>query len=149
MSAIPWGLVARAAAVLGFLLVLWWVVGRIRVSYTAEKERDIAVSNLGKYRARVQVQARRFAKQQAVDQKADEALTSRLNKLQDENDHLKRVISRMATTVETTDAQGNRRISINPDLWLCVSTFVSRDAADIAACEARSGASGLPGTVGH
>jgi hypothetical protein len=53
LPAFSWKLVAKIAAVLAVLLVLWWVQARIRVSYQAEAERDAAKAALTQYEAAV------------------------------------------------------------------------------------------------
>lgn len=149
MPVIPWRLIGALVAV---GLLAWgamWTVGRIRVSYQAEQERDTAIANHKAYVTEAERKAEAATEQQAKDQAADKVTAERLDKLADEVGRLRRAIAGIKPTVEKTDASGNPRTAINPDYWLCVSTYVTRDAADTAACEARAGASGVPDPVRH
>lgn len=146
---IPWGLIAKGGAVLALVLALWWIQSRVRISYKAEHERDAAVLNLANYRASIETRDRIAAAQQAADQKADAELTSRLVALQADNEALRRSIARVAATVEKPDANGVPRLAVNPMWWVCLSTAVSRDAADTAACQARASTGELPNAIGR
>lgn len=141
---IPWKLLGYGIAALALAAVLWWVSSRIRVSYQAEQERDAAVANLAGYRESVETQARVAAAQQIKDQKNDAALTSRLAALEADSAALHRALMSIASTVERTDANGVRRLAINPDWWLCHSSELTRDAADAAACKAHSSDGDVP-----
>lgn len=149
MIPIPWRLVGYLAGAAALVMVLWWVQSRIRVSYQAEQQRDSAIASLTTFRESVARAARVAAAQRELDQKADAALNARMAALQAENEAIRRALTRLKATVETTDAQGHTRVAIDPDWWLCVSTFVTRDPADSAACEARSGAGSVPDPVGR
>jgi hypothetical protein len=144
---IPWRLIGYGVAALVILSVLWWLQSRIRISYQAEHRAKAAETNLANYRRSVETQARVAHAQQIEDQKKDAALTAHLAALEADNAAIRRALLRMSSTVEKPDAEGVPRLSVNPDAWLCVSTFVSRDAADRAACEARAGTGRVPDAI--
>jgi uncharacterized membrane-anchored protein len=147
LPAFSWKLVAKIAAVLAVLLVLWWVQSRIRVSYQAEAERDAISATHAAYKAMAQAMAAAAAKRMEADAAADKAHTARVDVLNTENEGLRRLLAGTPATVESSDANGNRRVAINPCWWLRVSGFVTRDPASTAPCEAGSSAGGLPSTV--
>ena len=149
MPAIPWRLIGVLVAV---GLLAWgamWTVGRIRVSYQAEQERDTAIANHAAYVTEAERKATAATAQQAKDQAADAKTAAKLELLATEVDRLRRAIAGIKPTVEKTDENGRTRVAVRDDWWLCVTTFVTRDAADTATCEARAGASGVPDPVRH
>lgn len=146
---IPWRLIGYAAAALVLVLSLLWVGKRIRVSYQAEQERDTAVANLATYRNAVETAARVAAAQKAKDEAADAAMSTAMDRIRNDNDKLRGLIARLSSTVERTDAQGTHSLAVSANWWLCVSTAVSRDPTDTAACEANAGPSGVPDPISH
>lgn len=144
---IPWRLIGIGAAALVLAAVLWWVQARIRVSYQAEQERDTAIASLSAYQASVETAARVAAAQQLSDQKADAALVARLGSLESDNEALRRALARIPSTTEKPDANGVPRLAIAADWWLCRSSQLTHDPADVAACAARAGVAGVPNAV--
>jgi hypothetical protein len=65
LPAFSWKLVAKIAAVVAVLLILWWVQSRIRVSYQAEAERDAAKAALTQYEAAVTAREKQAAAERA------------------------------------------------------------------------------------
>lgn len=144
---IPWRLIGIAVGVLAIVGGLWWVQHRISISYSAERERDTAVANLTNYQAAVETAARVAAAQLATDQKADAAMASRMTALQADNEALHRAASLIPSTVEKLDAHGVPRLAIAGDWWLCRSSQLTRDPADVSACKARAGDAGVPNAI--
>lgn len=147
MIPITWKL---AGAAIGVGLLVWaglWITGRIRVSYQAEQERDAAVANHAAYKTLVEGAAARAAARMELDALADADLASRIDALDDERRRLAAAVSSIKPTVEKPDENGVPRVAIDPRWWLCVSTFVTRDPADAAACEADPGTGSLPNPV--
>ena len=144
-----------AYAVVGLVAAgfLWWLVATVKKAErvdAAEAAAKQAVANLDNYRARVEEQARKDAEQLERDRRRDQVLTSTLAALQDDNEALRRAVSRLASTVEKPDANGVPRLAINPDWMLCaVSAPLGRDPADIAACETRAGDGGVSNPERH
>ena len=101
------------------------------------------------YRATAEKQARLFALQQEKDQRADQALASRLSALESDNTRLRRLLAGVKPTVEKTDASG-RTCPVASDAWgVCVTAQVSRDPTHIAACEAAAGNASVSSPVNH
>jgi hypothetical protein len=146
---IPYRLIAYGAAAIALIAILWWVQARIRVSYQAEQERDAAVANLSAYQRAVETNARLAALKQAEDQAADAAMSRRVDALRNDNDKLRATLALLRTTVERTDANGNRSAAVSGLYWLCVGTAVSRDPTDTAACQAGTGPAGVPDPISH
>lgn len=136
MIPIPWKLVGAAVGVALLAAILWWVQARIRVSYQAEQERDAAVANHTAYKSLVEGAATRAAARMELDALADADMNAKIEALDDERRRLAAAVSSIKPTVEKPDANGVPRVAIDPRWWLCVSTFVTRDPADAAACEA-------------
>jgi hypothetical protein len=150
VMAVPWGLVAKAGAIISLVLLLAWVGHRVKVSYRAEAERDHARAEFVSYRNAVEAQAKRDAAQRAKDQAGDQALTSRVASLQADNEALRRAASRVPATVEKPDAHGNTSVAVNPDWMLCrISATLGHDPADVAACKARAGDGSVPNPVSN
>jgi hypothetical protein len=149
MTTISWRLIGVVVAV---GLLVWgamWTVGRIRVSYQAEQERDAAIENHKAYAAEAERKNAAATKQGTVDGAADTKTAQRIESLNSELADIRRLLAGMKPTVETQDAEGKTRVAISGDWWLCTSTFVTRDPADTATCEARAGARGVPNAVSH
>jgi hypothetical protein len=146
-AAFPWKLAAGVAAAAVVAAVLWWAQARIRVSYQAEQERDAIAEQFGGYRELVESNAIRASARMELDGKADAETAVRIENLEVERARLARAVARIPSTVEVPDENGRPVLRIAGDWWLCVSAFVSRDAADAAACEALAGAAGVPNAV--
>lgn len=144
---IPWKLIGIVAGAAAIVAVLWWTQSRIRISYQAEQQRDAAIATHAAYKAAVQEGAAVWAAKFQRDQEADVALNTEVERLEDERASLDRATDTKKPSVEKTDANGVTRLSINPDWWLCVSTYVSRIPADAAACEADPSIGSLPNAV--
>jgi hypothetical protein len=145
-----WGLALKLAAIAAVLGLVWWGIGRIRVSYTAEKERDDERAGHAVYVARVEKDAKVAAAKQAAHEREDAELNATVEAIRKENEWLHRTVMKLAETVERTDANGNRSVGINPDWMQCaVSAPLGRSPADMAKCKALSGDGGVPDPERH
>lgn len=139
---IPWKLIGYLAAAAALAGILWWVQGRIRVSYQAELERDAAIATHRTYVDAVQASAAIAAGKLERDQQNDVEFAGRITALENDNAELSRILAGTPASVEVVDDQGKHRVAINPDWWLCLSAGLSRDAADVAACKTSAGDGG-------
>lgn len=147
MTGIPWKLIGIVAGAAAVAAILWWTQSRIRISYQAEQQRDASIATHAAYKAAVQEGAAVWTAKFQRDHEADVALNTEVERLETERASLDRATDTKKPSVEKTDANGVTRLSINPDWWLCVSTFVSRIPADAAACEADPSTGSLPNPV--
>lgn len=147
LAGLPWRLIAKGVGILLVVAGLWWAQARIRVSYQAEHERDAAIEQHAAYREAVQASAIRAVARMEIDAAADAETADRIEKLESEAAGLRLAASRIPSTVEKPDAKGVPRLAINGPWWLCVSSHLTRDAADVSACEAGSGVAGVPDAV--
>jgi hypothetical protein len=144
-------LIAYGVALLAVAGAAWWFVATLEKA----NERDQAIADREQlqvefdgYRELVQTSAIRAVAALERDAGDDRELAEQLDALDRENARLRWLASLPPATIEVPDANGNPSVRINPVWWLCTSALVSRDPADMAACEARAGDAGVPHAVG-
>lgn len=143
-------LVGYGLALAAIAGAVWWLAATIKKANERDQaiaERKQVEGEFAGYRELVQTSAIRYVAQLERDAGGDRELAQKLEQLETENAHLRWLASLPPAVVEVSDENGKPSARIAADWWLCLSTLVSRDAADIAACEARAGARGLRDAV--